>query len=101
MVYSNAFFWRTKWLSDTSALDRIFRPNLWRRSDRHPQIHRGLPWKAWGDHLFPRFRKAGKLVDLVNTLYTQHQAGPRVTERMLATARSLKTQEDRDRLQQT
>ena len=33
------------------------------------------------DHLFPRFRKAGKLVDLVNVLYAQHQAGRRVTER--------------------
>jgi hemerythrin-like domain-containing protein len=50
------------------------------------------------DHLFPRFRKAGKLVDLVNTLYTQHQAGRRISERILATAHSLKAQEDRDRL---
>jgi hemerythrin-like domain-containing protein len=50
------------------------------------------------DHLFPRFRKAGKLVDLVDTLYAQHQAGRRVTERILATAGSLKTQQDRDRL---
>jgi hemerythrin-like domain-containing protein len=50
------------------------------------------------DHLFPRFRKAGKLVDLVNVLYTQHQAGRRVTERILASAASLKTQDDRERL---
>ena len=35
------------------------------------------------DHLFPRFRKAGKLVDLVTVLYAQHQAGRRVTERIL------------------
>ncbi len=49
------------------------------------------------DYLFPRFRKAGKLVDLVNVLYTQHQAGRRVTDRILAAA-SVKTPEDRDRL---
>jgi hemerythrin-like domain-containing protein len=50
------------------------------------------------DHLFPRFRKAGKLVDLVDVLYAQHQAGRRVTDRILQTAASLKTQEDRTRL---
>jgi hemerythrin-like domain-containing protein len=50
------------------------------------------------DYLFPRFRKAGKLVDLVDTLYAQHQAGRRVTDRVLATAVSLKTPQDRDRL---
>ena len=50
------------------------------------------------DHLFPRFRKSGKLVDLVNTLQTQHQAGRRVTERILSTAASLKTADDRTRL---
>lgn len=36
------------------------------------------------DHLFPRFRKANKLVDLVETLDTQHKAGRKVTERILA-----------------
>jgi hemerythrin-like domain-containing protein len=50
------------------------------------------------DHLFPRFRKAGKLVDLVDVLYAQHQAGRRVTDRILATAASLKTADDRNRL---
>lgn len=50
------------------------------------------------DHLFPRFRKAGKLVDLVNTLYSQHQAGRRVTDRILATARSVKTPGERNQL---
>jgi len=50
------------------------------------------------DHLFPRFRKAGKLVSLVDTLLKQHQAGRHVTERVLATASSLKTQDDRNRL---
>jgi hemerythrin-like domain-containing protein len=35
------------------------------------------------DQLFPRFRKAGRLVDLVNVLYTQHQKGRVVTDRIL------------------
>jgi hemerythrin-like domain-containing protein len=47
------------------------------------------------DHLFPRFRKSGKLVDLVNTLYAQHQAGRKLTDRIMATAASLKTEDDR------
>src|SRR5215469_10839561 len=50
------------------------------------------------DHLFPRFRNAGKLVNLVDVLYAQHQAGRRVTDRIMATAGSLKTADDRNRL---
>ena len=34
------------------------------------------------DFLFPRFRKAGKLVSLVDTLQTQHKAGREVTARI-------------------
>lgn len=34
------------------------------------------------EHLFPRFRKAGKLVDLVNTLQAQHAAGRVLTQRL-------------------
>jgi hemerythrin-like domain-containing protein len=34
------------------------------------------------DHLFPRFRKAGKLVDLVTTLQAQHVAGRYLTGRI-------------------
>jgi hemerythrin-like domain-containing protein len=34
------------------------------------------------DHVFPRFVKAGKLVDLVNVLLAQHQSGRRLTERI-------------------
>jgi hemerythrin-like domain-containing protein len=36
------------------------------------------------DYLFPRFEKAGQLVDLVRTLRSQHQAGRTVTDRLLA-----------------
>jgi hemerythrin-like domain-containing protein len=50
------------------------------------------------DHLFPRFRQKGKLVDLVNVLYQQHQAGRRVTDRVFATVKSLKSQDDREKL---
>jgi hemerythrin-like domain-containing protein len=50
------------------------------------------------DHLFPRFRKAGKLVDLVDVLYKQHQAGRTVTDRILAAIPKLKTQDDRKAL---
>jgi hemerythrin-like domain-containing protein len=35
------------------------------------------------DHLFPRFRKAGRLVDLVDVLLVQHQAGRRLTDTVL------------------
>ena len=42
-------------------------------------------------HLFPRFRSHHTLVDLVDVLEAQHQAGRRVTERILAlTAGGLK-----------
>jgi hemerythrin-like domain-containing protein len=44
------------------------------------------------NYLFPRFRKAGKLVDLVEVLLQQHQAGRRLTDRIrsLATASAIK-----------
>ena len=44
------------------------------------------------DFVFPRFRKAGKLVSLVNTLQAQHQAGRDLTAKIreLAATASLK-----------
>ena len=44
------------------------------------------------DYLFPRFRKANRLVDLVDVLNTQHQKGRILTDRtmQLATAAGLK-----------
>lgn len=52
------------------------------------------------DHLFPRFEKAGKLVDLVKTLFQQHQAGRRLTDRIrgLATLPSLKASGEKTEL---
>jgi hemerythrin-like domain-containing protein len=47
--------------------------------------------------LFPRFRKAGKLVDLVDVLLQQHQAGRRLTDITirLATNQAVKNLDDR------
>jgi hemerythrin-like domain-containing protein len=52
------------------------------------------------DYLFPRFKKANKLVDLVEVLNQQHQAGRRLTDITirLATAQSLKNADERRQL---
>lgn len=49
------------------------------------------------DHLFPRFRKANTLVDLVEVLQEQHQAGRQLTDTTLrlSTLEALKIPEDR------
>ncbi len=50
--------------------------------------------------LFPRFRKANRLVDLVDVLQEQHKAGRRLTDVMLrlATLKALKNPDDRRQL---
>lgn len=51
------------------------------------------------DYLFPRFRKKGKLVELVDTLQQQHAAGRRVTAQILELAGGgLKSAGDREKL---
>jgi hemerythrin-like domain-containing protein len=52
------------------------------------------------DFLFPRFRKANKLVDLIDTLLAQHQAGRRLTAQIeqLAQASALKDESKRREL---
>ena len=52
----------------------------------------GYHEKLEEEHLFPRYRAAGKLVGLVDVLTEQHKAGRGVTERIeaLATAQNLK-----------
>jgi hemerythrin-like domain-containing protein len=51
------------------------------------------------DYLFPRFRKHGKLVDLVDVLAQQHQAGRRVTGSILSlTSGGLKSSDDKHKL---
>ena len=83
-----------------SGRGRIFRQSPW--DDGATIIRKFIEEyheKLEEDHLFPRFRKAGKLVDLVTVLTAQHQAGRRVTERIMAAAPgSLKTAEERNRL---
>lgn len=55
------------------------------------------------DFLFPRYRKANKLVDLVEVLAAQHQAGRRLTDRtlQLATNSALKDEANRKHLATT
>ncbi len=52
------------------------------------------------EHLFPRFRKAGSLVDLVNVLEEQHKKGRVLTETtlQLATVAAMKNAQDRLKL---
>jgi hemerythrin-like domain-containing protein len=52
------------------------------------------------DYLFPRFKKANKLVDLVDVLVQQHQGGRRLTDITIQFARnqSLKNPDDRRKL---
>jgi len=52
------------------------------------------------DHVFPRFEKANKLVDLVATLRKQHQAGRGLTETILklGNAASIQTDANRQKL---
>src|SRR5207248_9526760 len=52
------------------------------------------------DFLFPRFKKAGKLIDLVDVLLRQHQSGRKVTDitMQFATRQALKNSDDRRKL---
>lgn len=53
-------------------------------------------------YLFPRFKKAGKLVDLVEVLYHQHEAGRTITLRVLQALKTpdLKNAENRKKMSQ-
>ncbi len=46
----------------------------------------GYHEKLEEEHLFPRLKKAGKLTETVDTLLTQHRAGRKLTETILALA---------------
>ena len=50
------------------------------------------------NYLFPRFEKAGKLVDLVKVLLKQHQAGRRLTAQILGIHSKSLTPEEQSRL---
>ena len=55
------------------------------------------------EHLFPRFERAGRLMDLVAVLRTQHSRGRALTDRIrtLSTASALEDEGRRDELRQT
>ena len=78
-----------KALADTAAMVRSF------VEDYHEKLEE--------DYLFPRFKKANKLVDLVDVLLTQHRAGRRLTDTVLrlSTTRALKSTDDRKTLAET
>ena len=42
--------------------------------------------KSEEEHVFPRFKKAGRMVELVDVLMVQHTAGRKLTERILQAA---------------
>ncbi len=51
--------------------------------------------KAEEEEIFPRFKKAGRLVGLVDTLVTQHAAGRKLTDRILEIAPTTRESTDR------
>jgi len=63
-----------KVIVDTASLIRDFIENY------HEQLEE--------EHIFPRFRKAGKLVDLVDTLQAQHKSGKKLTGVIIAATES-------------
>jgi hemerythrin-like domain-containing protein len=52
--------------------------------------------KSEEELIFPRFKTAGRMVELVNVLVTQHAAGRKLTERILAAAPRARSREPRD-----
>jgi len=78
-----------KALADTAGIVRSF------VEDYHEKLEE--------DYLFPRFKKANKLVDLVDVLLAQHRAGRRLTDTVLrlSTAQSLKNAADGKTLAET
>ena len=50
--------------------------------------------KSEEEHVFPPFKKAGKMTDLVDTLLRQHEAGRKVTETILRIAPSGRSNAD-------
>lgn len=55
----------------------------------------GYHEKAEEEHVFPLFKKAGRMVDLVGTLQVQHDAGRKLTDKVLAAAPKIANSDDR------
>jgi hemerythrin-like domain-containing protein len=51
--------------------------------------------KSEEELIFPRFKTAGRMIELVNVLVTQHGAGRKLTERILAAAPQARSREPR------
>jgi hemerythrin-like domain-containing protein len=49
------------------------------------------------NYLFPRFKKANQLTDLVNILLQQHQAGRRLTDKILQLSKTVSKSEDENK----
>ena len=72
---------------------------LSRAADIVRQFVEGYHERNEEQQVFPRFRKAGQMVELVNVLYQQHQAGRRLTDTILGLVpQSQATGENRNRL---
>ncbi len=52
--------------------------------------------KSEEELIFPHFKKAGRMVELVNVLIVQHGAGRKLTERILAAAPQARSREPRE-----
>jgi hemerythrin-like domain-containing protein len=50
------------------------------------------------EHLFPLFKKAGRLVELVTVLEVQHEAGRKLTDKLLAAAPKIANSDDRKQM---
>jgi hemerythrin-like domain-containing protein len=53
--------------------------------------------KSEENHVFPRFKAAGQMTDLVDTLLRQHEAGRRVTQTILSLAPSSRNNDENRR----
>jgi hemerythrin-like domain-containing protein len=58
----------------------------------------GYHEKAEEEYVFPIFRQAGRMVDLVNALQNQHDAGRQLTEKVLAAAPNIAKADQRKAL---
>jgi hemerythrin-like domain-containing protein len=54
--------------------------------------------KAEEEEIFPRFKKAGRMVDLVGALQSQHGAGRQLTDKVLASAPGIASSDKRKAL---
>src|SRR6266566_3537392 len=100
MGYSNASCLFTAKHCGAWMLTRICRRNRWLTPPKSSANSSRITTRNWKKIFFSRFRKANKLVDPVDVLLQQHQAGRRLTDitMHLATNQALKNADDRRKL---